>query len=74
MSPNSHTTIRRVNPPGEDLLIEVVTGQQPLTPSMIAAGYKGPSPPAYKFAKDDGEDQASRGATCLLGESRQEDE
>jgi len=31
---------------------EVVTGQQPLTPSSLATGYKGSSPPAYKFAKD----------------------
>ena len=31
---------------------EVVMGQQPLTPSSLAIGYKGPSPPAYKFAKD----------------------
>ena len=31
---------------------EIVTGQQPLTPSSLATGYKGPSPPAYKFAKD----------------------
>jgi len=31
---------------------EVVTGQQPLTPSSLAISYKGPSPPAYRFAKD----------------------
>jgi len=31
---------------------EIITGQQPLTPSSLATGYKGPSPPAYKFAKD----------------------
>ena len=31
---------------------EIVTGQQPLTPSSLATGYKGSSPPAYKFAKD----------------------
>ena len=30
---------------------ELATGQQPLTPSTVAIGYKGPSPPAYKFAK-----------------------
>jgi len=31
---------------------EIVTGQQPLNPSSLAKGYKGPSPPAYKFVKD----------------------
>jgi len=31
---------------------EIVTGQQPLTPSSLAIGYKGASPLAYKFAKD----------------------
>ena len=31
---------------------EFVTGQQPLTPSSLATGYKGPNSPAYKFAKD----------------------
>jgi len=31
---------------------EIVTGQQLLTSSSIAIGYKGPSPPTYKFAKD----------------------
>ena len=31
---------------------EIVTGQQPLTPSSLATGYKGLSPLAYKFAKD----------------------
>jgi len=33
-------------------LFEIVTGQQPLTPSSLATGYKGPGPPAYKFAND----------------------
>jgi len=31
---------------------EIVTGQQPLTPNSPAIGYKGPSPPTYKFARD----------------------
>jgi len=31
---------------------EIVTGQQPLTPSSLAISYNGPSPPIYKFAKD----------------------
>ena len=31
---------------------EIVTGQQLLTPSSLAIGYKGPSSPAYKFAKE----------------------
>jgi len=29
----------------------IVTEQQSLTPSSLATGYKGPSTPAYKFAK-----------------------
>jgi len=32
-------------------LFELVTGQQPLTPSSLVTGYKGPSAPAYKFDK-----------------------
>jgi len=31
---------------------EIVTTQQPLTPSSLATGYKDPSPPTYKFSKD----------------------
>jgi len=31
---------------------KIVTGQQLLTPSLLAIGYDGPSPPTYKFAKD----------------------
>jgi len=32
-------------------LFKIVTGQQLFTPSSLATGYKGPSPPANKFAK-----------------------
>ncbi|KAL3726764.1 hypothetical protein ACJRO7_031632, partial [Eucalyptus globulus] len=31
---------------------EVAIGRQPNTPSTIASGYRGSSPPAYKFAKN----------------------
>lgn len=31
---------------------ELITGQQPFAPHMTAAGYSGPSPKAYQFAKE----------------------
>ena len=31
---------------------EIITGQQLLAPSSLGTGYKGPSPFAYKFAKE----------------------
>lgn len=33
-------------------LFKIITGQQPLTSSPLTTGYKGLSPPTYKFAKD----------------------
>ena len=43
---------------------EIVTGQQPLTPSTVATGYKGSSPSAFKFAKE-WQEQADLARTCL---------
>jgi len=33
-------------------LFEIITKQQPLTPSSLSIRYRGPSPPAYTFARD----------------------
>lgn len=43
---------------------EIVTGQQPLTPSAIASGYKGRSPAAFKFAKS-WHEEADLARSCL---------
>lgn len=32
--------------------LELITGQQPLTPHTVAAGYRGQSPRDYQFAKE----------------------
>ncbi|PKI72750.1 hypothetical protein CRG98_006835 [Punica granatum] len=43
---------------------EIVTGQQPSTPSTVASGYKGNSPAAYKLAKN-WQEEADMAQSCL---------
>ena len=43
--------LQKSKPTGRSLF-QIVTGQQSLTLSSLATGYKGPSPSAYEFAKD----------------------
>ncbi|KAE8671820.1 hypothetical protein F3Y22_tig00111917pilonHSYRG00118 [Hibiscus syriacus] len=43
---------------------EIITGQQPLTPNVIATGYKGPNPTAYQFAKE-WQEQHEQARACL---------
>ncbi|PKI60465.1 hypothetical protein CRG98_019119 [Punica granatum] len=48
--PNSPITYKGTSPPAK-VPFEIVTGQQSSTSSMVASGYKGNSPAAYKLAK-----------------------
>ncbi|PKI26236.1 hypothetical protein CRG98_049075, partial [Punica granatum] len=43
---------------------EIVTGQQPSTPSTVALGYKGNSPAAYKLAKS-WQEEVDLARSCL---------